>query len=58
MGKESRLGPGVEKSMSKSSATALCGDLLLVVLFLRKSSKDGMILGGVSGTLGFSIDFG
>ena len=55
---ESRLGAGVEKSMSKSSATFFVGDLVLSGFFLRSSSNEGITFGGVSGTAGFRIDFG
>ena len=54
------VGAGVEKSMSKSSEPDFPGDLFLFLPVLRLcvSSKVGIALGGVRGTVGFSIDFG
>ena len=50
------FGPGVEKSISRSSAAPLVGDLPFPVLRFRNSSKDGIAFGGVSGIVGFRID--
>lgn len=54
----SRLGAGVEKSMSRSSGPSFAGDFAFPVLFLRNVSNEGITFGGVSGTAGFSMDFG
>lgn len=52
-----RLGPGVEKSINRSSAPCLLGDLPFPVLRFRNSSKVGIAFGGVSGIEGFRMDF-
>lgn len=51
-------GPGVEKSIRRSSTAAFAGDLPLPVLLFRSSSKLGIAFGGVKGIVGFSIDRG
>ena len=58
LGRASRLGPGVEKSMSKSSGAFRAGDLAFVLLFLCNSPNEGIAFGGVKGMLGLRIDLG
>jgi hypothetical protein len=52
----SLLGAGVEKSIRRSSAPCLLGDLPLPVLRFRSSSNVGIALGGVRGMVGLRID--
>lgn len=51
-------GPGVEKSIRRSSMGAFAGDLPFPVLLFRSSSKLGMAFGGVRGIVGLSMDRG
>ena len=51
-------GPGVEKSIRRSSTVPFAGDLPLPVLLFRNSSKLGIAFGGVKGIVGFRIDRG